>query len=114
MSVERESILEHFASEAVRLGADEIEVEYKDGHEHIFATKNGVGFGIGRLLSSAPEAITLRDELQSITRHKRAIVIDRLKVELRATAFESFGETVFLVKVRRVQTNALDALELGR
>ena len=60
-------MLERFASEAIRLGADEIEIEYRDGNKHLFAMKNGNGVGIGRLPSSAPEATALRDELRTIT-----------------------------------------------
>ena len=98
----QESLLEWFAAEAVRLDADEIEFEYRDGHEEITAMKNGFGFGIGRIPSSTPEASALRDELRAIKRRKRAIVVDNRKVELRATAFDSFGETAFRVKLTRV------------
>jgi hypothetical protein len=95
---ERESILEFFAGEAIRLGADELEVEYDDGKDQIYALKGGSGFGIGRI----PWSTALRKELSAITRRKRVIVVDGVKVELRAKSFDSFGETAYRVKLQRV------------
>jgi hypothetical protein len=102
MSIEKDSILERFAVEAIRLGADEMEIEYEDGQEMIFAVKNGLGFGIGRLPSSESESNALRAELRTLTRRKRAIVVDDVRVELRATAFDSFGEIAYRVKLKSV------------
>ena len=43
------SVLEQLATEAIRLGAHAMEVEYKDGHEGVFAVSGEVGYGIARL-----------------------------------------------------------------
>lgn len=37
MTAHQVSILEKFAAEAIRLGADQLEVEYKDGYEAVSA-----------------------------------------------------------------------------
>jgi hypothetical protein len=53
MTAQDVSILEKFASEAIRLGAEQLEVEYKDGYEELSAIAGDFGFGIGRLRSTS-------------------------------------------------------------
>jgi hypothetical protein len=43
-----ESIIERLAAEAIGLGADRVEVEYKNDYEEVFAAKGGLGHGIAR------------------------------------------------------------------
>ena len=71
-----ESIVERLAAEAIRHGADLLNVEYKDGYEDVVAAKGGVGHGIARFRSSSPEAITLREELHRIAKRKDRITVD--------------------------------------
>jgi hypothetical protein len=98
-----ESILERLAVQAIGLGADELEVEYKDGYEWAFATKAGMGFGIASFRSSSPEAGALREELHRLAKRKRRIVVvDGLKYELRGHSYDSFGEQAYRVDLRRV------------
>jgi hypothetical protein len=98
MPDEPESLLEFFAAKAIRLGFDELEVEYDDGSDQICALKGGSGIGIG----SIPWSVALRKELSAITRRKRVIVVGGVKVELRAREFDSFGETAYRVTLRPV------------
>ena len=101
--VRRESIVEQLAVEAIGLGADELEVEYKDGYEWAFVTKAGMGFSIASFRSSSPEAGALRDELHRLTKRKRRIVmVDGLRYELRGHSYDSFGEDAYRVDLRRV------------
>jgi hypothetical protein len=100
MPEERASILESLAAEAIRLGFNELEVEYDDGRDQIYAQKDGFGLGIASLPSE--ESLALRTELSVVKRRKREIVVDGVKVELRATSFHSFGETAYRVELRRV------------
>lgn len=102
MVPKHESIVERLAGEAVRLGADLFEVEYKDGYEEVFAAKGKVGYGIARLRSSSPEALTLREELHRIAKRKRRIAVGAAQYELRASVYDSFGEDAFRVELRRV------------
>jgi len=53
MTEQHVSILEKFAAEAIRLGAEQLEVEYKDGYEELSAIAGDFGFGIGRLRSTS-------------------------------------------------------------
>ena len=96
------SIVEELASEAIRLGAETLEIEYKDGFEEVFAVKGGLGYGFARLRSSSREAASLRDELYRITKRKWSMTACGHKYELRGRVYESFGENAFRVELRRV------------
>lgn len=101
MTAQHVSILEKFAAEAIRLGADQLEVEYKDGYEELSAIAGDFGFGIGRLRSTSQEAATLRHELYQCTRRKRQIVVDGDNYELHGRTYDSFGEQAYRVRLRR-------------
>ena len=103
MVIEHSGLVERLASEAIRLGAEALVVEYKDGYEEVFAMKGAVGFGIGRYRSSSPEAEALRDELRGIRRRRRRLSVGDAEYELRCRVFESFGEEAFHLELRRVQ-----------
>ena len=102
MHVRHISRLERFATKAIRLGAEILEVEYKDGYEVIFAAKGAFGVGIGRLRSTGSAAAELRQELARCTRHKRRIVVEGCTYELRGRVYDSFGEQAYQVVLRRV------------
>lgn len=97
----RESIVERLAGEAIRSGAEFLEVEYEDGYENVVAGKGHMGVGIARFRSSSPEAITLREELHSLAERKRRIIVDGSAYELWGKVYESFGEDAFRVRLRR-------------
>ena len=42
------SVLDGLAEETLRLGAEPVELEYKDGHEEVVPIKGIVGVGIAR------------------------------------------------------------------
>jgi hypothetical protein len=102
MVFKQKNIVEQIAAEAIRLGVEELEVEYKDGHEEVFAVKAAVGFGIASLRSSSPQTASLRHELYGITKKKRRLTIGDSEYELRARIYDSFGEDAFRVQLRRV------------
>ncbi len=97
-----ESIVERLAVEAIRHGANLLDIEYKEGYEDVVAARGGVGYGIARFRSSSPEAITLREELHRIAKRKHRITVDGCQYELRGSVYESFGEDAFRVQLRRV------------
>lgn len=102
MSRDKGSVLHRLALEAVRRGADTIEVEYKDGYEDVFAGRGGVGYGIARLDGSSDQAASLRKELYSLTRKRRRLLVGGQEYELRARVYDSFGEAAFRVELRRI------------
>ena len=95
------SILEELAAKAIRLGAEELEVEYKDGFEEILAIAGDFGFGIGRLRSTSQDAAALRRELYQCTRRTRQIVVGGDKYRLRGRTYDSFGEEAYRVRLHR-------------
>jgi hypothetical protein len=100
----KHSIVERLASEAIRLGAKTLEIEYNDGHDEVFAATGEVGYGITRLRSTSPEATSLRGELHDIARQSRRVAMGDGTYELRCRVFESFGEDAFRVEIRLVNT----------
>lgn len=95
-------LVEELVSEAIRLGAQALEVEYKDGYEEVWAVKGGIGHGIAKLGSSSPQAVALRDELYDIAERKRRVTVGGCEYELRGRVYESFGEDAFRLELRRV------------
>ncbi len=93
--------IEELVAEAVRLGADALDVEYKAGHEDVAAMSGQLGVGIARLRSSSPEAEELRRELYSIVKKRRHVQVGESEYELRARVRDSFGEDAFRVELRR-------------
>lgn len=94
-------ILAALVSKALVLGADGLEVEYKDRHEEVTATKGSMGVGIAALRSNSKEAINLRDELRRHRKKMKKIEIGGVNYELKVSVFDSFGETGFRVHIRR-------------
>jgi len=68
-------MVEQLVAEAIRLGADALAVEYKDGHEEVAATRGQLGVGIASLPSSSPEAEQLRRELYGIAKKRRRVTV---------------------------------------
>ncbi len=101
MTAQHVSILEKFAAQAIRLGARQLEVEYKDGYEELSAIAGDFGFGIGRLRSTSQAAATLRHELYQCARRTRQIVVDGDNYKLHARTYDSFGEQAYRVRLRR-------------
>ena len=105
MTAQHVSILEKFAAEAIRLGAEQLEVEYeveyKDGYEELTAIAGDFGIGIGSLRSTSQDAATLWHELYQCARRKRQIVVDGDKCELHGRTYDSFGEQAYRVRLRR-------------
>ncbi len=89
--------LEDLIAKALDFGADELEIEYKDGKEEVAVMKGSLGFGIASLDSSSPEAETLREELCEIEEKSRIIRVDNRRYGVRVETYDSFGETAFRV-----------------
>jgi len=102
MNIQHVGTLERFAAKAIRLGAELLEVEYKDGYEEVFAATGALGSEIGRLRSSGKVAAALRQELHQCTRRKLRIVVDGHTYELRGRSYDGFGEEAYQVQLRRI------------
>jgi hypothetical protein len=95
------SIVHELITEAVRLGADTIRVEYRSGYEEISVLKGGVGFGIARWPSSGRRAVSLRKELVGL-RKKTKTSVSGAEYEVRTHTYDHFGEEAFEVRLRRI------------
>jgi hypothetical protein len=99
------SALRELVLDAVRVGADFIEMEYKDGYEEIYFMKGGPEFGSGSgftLKSSSKRAAALRKEFWSLAGKKSRVTIDGVPYRLSVSSYDSFGETAFRAELRRV------------
>lgn len=95
-------IIHEFIAEAVRLGADTIEVEYRDGYEEVSVLKGGMGFGIARFPSLGRRSASLREELHNLRKKRTKVAVSGAEYEIRTRAHERFGETAFEVRLRRI------------
>jgi hypothetical protein len=104
-------IIERVAAEAIRLGADALEVEYKDSYEEIFAVSGPLGFGIARFRSSSRDAVRLREECYHLAKqkHPRHMSVEGRDYELRCAIFDSFGEDAFRLTIRAVPKTRSEA-----
>lgn len=102
VAAKRARIVDQLVTEAVGLGADTIQVEYRDGYEEICVLKGGVGFEIARWPSSGRPAVALRQELHELRNRRTTVIIRGAAYEIRARAYDSFGEQAFEVRLRPV------------
>ena len=99
-------ILERLATQALRLGFETLEVEYKDGFEEVCGLKDDIGVGIARFRSSSPEGATLRQELYANLKKAQRVALDDGEVLMRSRVWDSFGEDAFRVTLHRGSRSA--------
>ena len=93
------TLLEGLCGHALSLGAQSIEVEYKDSREWVFAHKGGTGIGIANYRSSSGDAKELRGNLYAAAKKPVRTVIGGQVYLLKVRVFESFGEDAFEVTI---------------
>jgi hypothetical protein len=99
---EQKSIVQEFAAEAIRAGADMIEVQYDEGYEEVYIRKDNLALGIDSFKASSSEASLLRKELYGLAKKKPRIVVDNEEYELRTRIYDSFGEDAFRLQLRKL------------
>ncbi len=97
---EASDILLELVARAIKASADDMEIEYKNGREEVFAI-SGIGVAIASLDSSSEEARLLREELYAIAKKKRVVRIPGGAYTMRVHIFDSFGEDAFRVTIKR-------------
>jgi hypothetical protein len=88
VAAKRASIVHELIAEAVGLGADTIQVEYRDGDEEICVLKGGVGFEIARRPSPGRPAILLRKELHDLRKKRATATISGVEYEIRTRTYD--------------------------
>jgi hypothetical protein len=92
------TLLEGLSGHARSFGADSIAVEHKDGHDWVFANKDGTRMRIAKYASSGADAKELRVNLYAAA-----------KKPVRAV----FGGLVYILKVRILDSSGEDAFEVS-
>jgi hypothetical protein len=92
------TLLEGLCGHAMSLGADSIEVEYKDGRDWVLACKDGSGVAIANYAPSSADGKELRENLDAAKRPIRAVFHGQVYL-LKVRIFESFGEAAFEVSI---------------
>jgi DNA-binding MarR family transcriptional regulator len=92
-------LLERLCGHAISLGAQSIEVEYKDGREYVIATKGTVGISIATYKSSSADAKELRRNLYATAKKPVRTIIGGQVYILKLRIFDSFGEHAFAVSM---------------
>ena len=93
------TLLEGLCGHAVSLGAQSIEVNYKDGREWVFANKGDIGIGIANYASSSADGKELRENLYAAAKKPVRTVIGGQVYVLKVSVSESFGEDAFAVSI---------------
>ena len=106
MTEKHDSVVERLAAQAIAAGANMLDIEYKDGYEEVFAMQGssdyGHGYGVAKLKSSSPEAVSLRKELYAILRRRLRIQVNGCTYSLRCHKYDSFGEDAFRIELQRL------------
>lgn len=107
--------LQQFIAQAVPLGADTIQAEYRDGYEEVSVLKGGAGFEIARFPSMGRRSAALRKELAHLQQKRRmTVTVGGTAYEVRARAYELFGEEAWEVRFRPVASGAAAGLRGSR
>ena len=93
------TLLEGLCGHALALGAQSIEVEYKDGRDWVFAYKDGTGIRIFNCTRSSSDGKELRGNLYAAAKKPVRTVIGGHVYILKVRVFESFGEDAFAVNL---------------
>jgi len=93
------TLLEGLCGHALSLGAESIEVEYRDGRDWVIARKGGIGIGIADYKSSSADAKELRGNLYAAAKKPVRTVIGGQVYILKVGIFDSFGEDTFAVSI---------------
>ena len=107
---EPEGILNNLVAEAVRQGADALEIEYKDGREEVCAMKSDTWFAIASIESSSDDAATLREQLYAIERKGKIVAMHGASYRLTVKTYHSFGEDAFRVRIERRPNRVRDGI----
>lgn len=99
------SPLQQVIAQAVQLGADTIQTEYRDGYEEVSVLKGGVGVEIARFPSMGRRSTALRKELATLQRKRMTVIVSGTAYEIRARAYELFGEEAWEVRLRPLASN---------
>ncbi len=89
-------MLENLLRKAVEIGADRVEIEYRDGAELVTAFRGPVGIGIS-WIDSAHRDVLFR-EMQDLKKRRKA-TFGRNIYRLTFSKYDSFMEWVYVIEI---------------
>jgi len=95
-------VLLELVARAIKAGADDMEIEYKNGREEVFAVSSEIGVGIASLDAKSEQTRLLREELYAIATKKRVVRISGCAYAMRVQIYDSFGEDAFRITMKRM------------
>lgn len=90
------SMLLDFLREAIEMGADSIEIDYKDGQERICAMRGAMGVTIGSVPSASKMSGKLLAEVDNLRKAKR-VKVAGVAYRAMVAKYDSFGETAYRI-----------------
>jgi len=94
------TLLEGLCGHALSMGADCIEVEYRDGCEWVYAKSGCTSVSIAHYKSSGADAKELREDLAVAVRKQVRLVVEGKVYILKVRAYDSFGENAWEVSMK--------------
>ena len=94
-----ETLLEGLCGHALSFGSHTITVEYKDGHEWVFANKDSMNVRTAKYASSSADAKELRGNLVTAAKKPVRLIAGGQVYLLKVRIFDSFGEDSFEVSI---------------
>ena len=88
-----------YLEKAAALGAESVEIECEDGREWITAFRGKTSIEIGS--ESAERSAALLAEIEMLIK-QRVVALSGQRYRLSMSERESFGETVYLVRMKKV------------
>ena len=96
-------MLVEILEKAVSLGGSSVEIEYRDGKEHITVLRGDIGYGIACL--AGQDAKSLFKEMDDLRKKKRA-ALGGVMYQLVFSRHESFGEWVHRIQMKQADDAA--------
>ncbi len=97
---ENDEVLAKLVAQASGIGATELDIEYEDRKEIVYACRGATGIAIAEFPSSGPEAEALLTTLYRLSqRKKKGVVINGVECRLKVRVHDSFGEPAYRVRI---------------
>lgn len=93
------TLLEGLSGHALSLGAQSIEVEYKDSREWVFVVRGGISIPVANYASSSADGKELRGNLMAAAKKPARTAIGGQVYILKVRVHERFGEDAFEVSI---------------
>ncbi|MEW6071059.1 MAG: hypothetical protein AB1726_00500 [Planctomycetota bacterium] len=101
MKRRRITVLEDLVRKAIGLGAEIVEVEYRDGFEEVVAYRGVLGRQLARLRAGSADAAALGRDLYAWKVRPRRISVGGEDWLVRTEVWDSFGEDAFRITPER-------------